>query len=56
MPTTTLRMFLDNAPASPEQLAAFGTIRVDQGIGLATEAQVELPVGTDEGGVCGSCS
>jgi len=51
MPTATLRMYLDNLPASEEQLAAFGSIRVDQGIGVATEAQIELPVGTDDGGV-----
>ena len=28
----------------------FGTVRVDQGIGMATEAQLDLPVGTDDGG------
>jgi uncharacterized protein involved in type VI secretion and phage assembly len=51
MPTATLRMYLDNTPASQAQLAGLGTVRVDQGIGVATEAQIELPVGTDDGGV-----
>jgi phage protein D len=50
MPTAKLRMFLDNAPASEEQLAVFGAIRIEQGIGMATEAQVDVPAGTDEGG------
>jgi len=50
MPTAKMRMFLDNAPASEEQLTLFGAIRVDQGIGVATEAEIEVPVGTDDGG------
>ena len=43
-------MFLDNAPATEEQLAVFGAIRIDQGIGMATEAEIDVPAGTDEGG------
>jgi phage protein D len=50
MPIAKMRMFLDNAPASQEQLAVFGAIRIDQGIGVATEAQIDVPAGTDEGG------
>lgn len=50
MPTATMRLYLDNAPASEEQLAVFGTVRVDQGIGMATEAQLDVPLGTDDGG------
>lgn len=50
MPTARLRLFLDNAPASDEQLARFGAIRVDQGIGVATEAELDVPAGTDDGG------
>jgi len=50
MPTATLRLFLDNAPADEEQLAAFGTIRVDQAIGMASEAELDVPVGTNEQG------
>jgi len=50
MPVAKMRLYLDNAPASEEQLAVFGTVRVDQGIGMATEAQIEVPLGTDDGG------
>jgi uncharacterized protein involved in type VI secretion and phage assembly len=50
MPTATLRVFLDGTPASEEQLAVFGSIRVDQAIGMATEAELDVPVGTDDGG------
>jgi len=50
MPTAKMRMFLDNAPATEEQLAVFGAIRIDQGIGMATEAEIDVPAGTDEGG------
>jgi hypothetical protein len=44
------RVYLDNAPASPEQLALFSEIRVDQGIGVAAEAQIDLAIGTDSAG------
>lgn len=50
MPTARMRMFLDNAPASEEQLAVFGAIRIDQSIGMATEAEIDVPAGTDESG------
>lgn len=51
MPTATLRLFLDDAPADEDRLAAFGAIRVDQAIGMAAEAELDLPVGTNEQGV-----
>ena len=44
------RIYFDNAPASPEQLALFSEIRVDQGIGVAAEAQIDLAIGTDSAG------
>lgn len=50
MPTAKLRLYLDNAPATEEQLATFGQIRIDQGIGVATEAEIDVPAGTDDGG------
>jgi len=50
MPVATIRLFLNDTPASEEQLAVFGAIRVDQGIGVAAEAELDLPVGTDDGG------
>lgn len=45
------RIYFDNAPASAEQLARFTAIRVDQGIDIAAEAELDLPVGTDEAGL-----
>jgi phage protein D len=50
MPLATFRLFLDNAPVGEEQLARLGEIRVDQGIGMAAEAEIELPVSTDPSG------
>lgn len=50
MATATLRMWIDNAPADEDRLGVFGEIRVDQGIGVATEAEFEVPIGTDEAG------
>ena len=44
------RVYFDNAPASPEQFALLSEIRVDQGIGVATEAQIDLAIGTDSAG------
>lgn len=45
------RVYFDNAPASAEQLAQFTEIRIDQGIDIATEAELDLPVGTDVAGL-----
>ena len=45
------RVYFDNAPATAEQLALFTEIRIDQGIGIAAEAELDLPVGTDDAGV-----
>ena len=50
MATAKLRLFLDNAPATEEQLRVFGAIRVDQGIGVAAEAELDVPAGTDDAG------
>jgi len=50
MPTSLVRVWLDNNPASDDQLSRFGEIRVDQRIGMASEAELELPVSTDGAG------
>ncbi len=47
MPVATFRLFFDNAPADQERLDRFGEIRVSQAIGMAAEAELELPIGTD---------
>ncbi|HEY4066026.1 MAG TPA: hypothetical protein VGM74_03955, partial [Burkholderiaceae bacterium] len=45
------RVWFDNAPAAPEELARFSEIRIDQGIGIAAEAQLDLAIGTDTTGL-----
>ena len=37
-----VRLYLDNEPASTGQLDLFRTVRVEQGIGMATEAELEM--------------
>jgi len=44
------RIFLNNQQADEEQTGAFGQIRVDQAIGLATEAEMEMEISPDENG------
>lgn len=43
-------MFLDKDPATTEQMDLFRTIRVDQAIGMATEAELEMELLLDETG------
>ena len=45
-----LRMFLDNTPATKEQMDLFRSIRVDQAIGMATEAELEMELVLDDTG------
>jgi hypothetical protein len=45
-----LKLFFDNTPATEEQLALFSTIRVDQGIGMVTEAELEMELRLDDSG------
>ena len=45
------RVYFDNTPATADQLARFAEIRVDQGIGMAAEAELDLPIGTDDAGL-----
>jgi hypothetical protein len=51
MAKAEFRVYFDNTPATPEQLLLFSEIRVDQGIGVAAEAQLDLPIGTDTTGL-----
>jgi phage protein D len=50
MPLAQYRLFFDNAPVEQAQIDKFTEIRVDQAIGLAAEAQLDLPVSTDDTG------
>lgn len=45
MPVSQFRVYFNNAPASSEQLQRFVEIRVEQGIGMASEAQLQLAMG-----------
>lgn len=47
---TEMRMYLNNEPADEEQLDLFGQVRVDQSIGLATEAELEIDLAMDDSG------
>lgn len=50
MPIAALRLYLDGAAASAEQLEAFREVRVDQAIGMATEAELDLDLVLDDTG------
>jgi phage protein D len=50
VPVASFRLYFDNAPADQARLERFGEIRVSQGIGMAAEAELELPIGTDPDG------
>lgn len=44
------RMYFDNTPATREQLDLFRRIGVDQGIGMVTEAELEMELRLDDNG------
>lgn len=50
MPASEFKVYLDNIPATEEELDLFSEIKVDQGIGIATEAELQIDVGVDETG------
>ena len=50
MPTSELRLYLDNSTATAQQLDLFGEVRVDQAIGMASEAELTMAIGTDANG------
>jgi phage protein D len=50
MPLATLRLFFGDQPASTEQLDLFREIRVDQAIGVATEAELDADLALDDQG------
>lgn len=49
-----LRIYLNNTAATGEQLALFGDIRVDQAIGMAAEAELDVLISVDDSGVWSS--
>jgi phage protein D len=50
MATAQFRLYFDNAPVEQAQIDKFTEIRIDQAIGLAAEAELDLPVSTDDTG------
>lgn len=48
--TAEFKLFFDNTPATEEQLDLFRTITVDQGIGMVTEAELEMELRLDDNG------
>lgn len=50
MPSSEFRLYLNNAPATAEQLELFGEIRVDQAIGMASEAELHIDLSVDDEG------
>jgi phage protein D len=50
MPTSEFRLYLNNNPATEEQLDLFSEIRVDQAIGMASEAELHLALTVDDEG------
>jgi len=50
MPTSEFRLYVDNQPASAEQLAAFSSIRVEQAVGMAAAAELNMPLVPDDEG------
>lgn len=51
MSTADFRIYLDNEPASEEQLGLFSEIQVDQAIGMASEADMQIGIGVGDDGV-----
>src|SRR5258708_1180602 len=50
MATVQFRLFFDNVQVEQAQIDQFTEIRADQAIGLAAEAELDLPVSTDDSG------
>ncbi len=51
MPSAEFRLYVDNQPASAEQLASFARIRVEQAVGMAAAAELELALLPDDDGL-----
>lgn len=51
MALANLRIYLDGTPATEEQLDMFREIRVDQAIGMAAEAELDIDLSLDDEGL-----
>lgn len=50
MPLTEYMIYLNNTPADEQQTALFSEIKVDQSIGMVTEAELTVDIGLDGSG------
>jgi len=52
MPETasSINLYFDNQPAAADRLALFRQVRIDQAIGMAAEAELEMEIGVDASG------
>lgn len=50
MPLSQFRLFFDGTPADQQRISQLSEVRVDQAIGMATEAQIQIDIGADESG------
>jgi hypothetical protein len=50
MPAAEFRLFVDNVAASADQLASFSLIRVEQAVGMASAAELQLSLVPDDDG------
>ncbi len=50
MATSEFRLYLNNAPATEDQMDLFAEIRVDQAIGMASEAELHVNLTVDDEG------
>ncbi len=50
MSVAEFKVYLDNTAATEEQLDLFSEIKIDQAIGMATEAELQIDIGVDETG------
>lgn len=50
MPVAQFRLYFNNTALSEQQLQRFSEIKVDQGIGMAAEAELQMAIGVDSEG------
>jgi hypothetical protein len=51
MPVSEYRIYFDGAQADEERLDCLSEVRVDQAIGMATEAELSMDIGADDNGL-----
>lgn len=49
-PVSEYRIYLDNNPATMDELELFSEIKIDQAVAMATEAELHIDIGADDAG------